>query len=236
MKKALIFILPLVSLILNLGFSRPSWAETLLGTVRHKGQIIYLEQHQIFSEQGNPSIIKKIETKYTDQQKEVGYRQQEFSPGHYIPNLVFKDKISDETYSITVNNQRAILQTLFNKTEKKTKFKITKDMVTTSSISKYIFENFNSLLKKSSTIKCLMPRSHRFVKLNIKNYKETDSQVTFVIRPASIFLRYLADKTYVTLDKKTKYWIEYKGFSNLKSKKGKVLDVKIDYVVSQSKL
>lgn len=219
MLKALIFLLlPLMA-----------WAEVIVGTATTNNTPSYQEIHTVIYEDSKNTKITKIETKYKSEGKKIGYRQQEFVQGHYIPNLVFKDETSQETYSITVNGKLAVLRTFFEGTEKSMEFKIAKDQVTTASISKYIFENFDQLLKAPQTVKCLIPRSQRFVALKIAMSKLENGLVTFTVQPSSLLLKLFASKTFVTFDMKTKYWKQYIGFSNLKDKQGKISEVQIDY-------
>lgn len=219
MLKALIFLLlPWIA-----------FAEIMVGTATINNNEAYQEIHTVTYKDAKNTQIKKVETQYKFDGKKIGYREQEFVPDHYIPNLVFKDEISQETYSITVNGQLAVLRTFFDGSEKSMEFKITKDQVTTASISKYIFENFDLLLKAPQVVKCLIPRSRRFVALKIAKSEVENGLVTFTVQPSSLLLKLFASKTFVTFDMKTKYWNQYIGFSNLKDKQGKIPEVQIDY-------
>lgn len=181
------------------------------------------------SEKSEVPRISKISTEYMSANKKIGFRQQEFFDTHYVPNIVFKDEVHNETYSITVNGTLGVLRSFFNGTEKTYEFKIKSDQVTTSSLAKFIYDNLDRLMESPSVVKCLIPRSHRFVSLQIKKQKLEGNLVTFSIQPTSILLKLFSSKTYVTFDQKTKHWKQYIGFSNLKDTKGKISEVKIDY-------
>jgi hypothetical protein len=205
------------------------FAEIMVGTATTNKNIVYQEIHTVSYTNSKNSEIAKIATEYRSKDNKIGYREQEFVSDHFIPNLVFKDETSQETYSITVNGKLAVLRTFFESTEKSMEFKVTKDQVTTASISKYIFENFDKLLDSPQVVKCLIPRSHRFVALKIAKSKVKNGLVTFSVQPSSLLLKLFASKTFVTFDLKSKYWNQYVGFSNLKNKEGQIAEVQIDY-------
>ncbi len=223
LKALIIFLCPIMA-----------FAEIMIGTATSNGKFLYQELHDVSYTDQTQTEIAKIMTDYTFNEKKIGFRHQEFISGHYIPNLVFKDERPNETYSITVNGLVAVLRTFFKGSEKSMEFKITKDQVTTDSIAKYIYDNFDALLKSSRIVKCLVPRSLSFVALKISKQKVTDGFVTFSVQPHSILLKLFSSQTLVTFDVKTKYWKQYQGFSNLKDKAGKMPEVQINYQIKKN--
>lgn len=229
-------------------------AHTTVGTAFVENKEAYKESHKIeysnpdsssssnLSSKSNldpssglgPSKIVKIKTTYTSKGKKIGHRLQEFTDNHYIPNLVFKDDVNGETYSITVKGKEAVLQTYFDEQIKTKTFKVKIDQVTTASLAKYILDNFDSLLEDSKVVDCLIPRSLRFVSLKITKSKVNNNSVTFAIQPASMLLKLFFSKTLVTFNKNTKDWVKYEGPSNLKNKQEKLPRVKITYQTSST--
>ena len=205
------------------------YAQTTVGTAFVENKEVYKESHKFKYSDSNSSEIVKINTSYTSNGKKIGHRVQKFTSDHYIPNLVFKDEVSGETYSITVKGKEAVLQTYFNEKEKTKTFKVQKDQVTTASLTKYILDNFDQLLEAPQVVECLIPRSQRFVSLKISKSKVEKDSVTFAIQPASMVLKFFVSKTLVTFNKKTKNWEKYEGPSNLKNKKEEIPRVKITY-------
>ncbi len=206
------------------------FAEQLFGEARSKGVLLYTEKHDVIEFKG---MIKKINSDYFKDDKKIGFRQIDFPENHYVPNLVFKDEKFNDTYSVTVNGLRGVLKSYIDKIEKTTEFTILDNMVVTDSISKYIYDNYNALMTETRVLKCLLPRSHRFIDLVVKKEKSKNGdETTFSIQPKSSILKLFTTKSYIVYDNKTKLWKKYIGFSNLKNKKGKIVLVEIKYARS----
>lgn len=216
-------------LTLTLTFSWFASGTAIIGIAKSKSGMTYTETHKISYSDINKNDILEINTDYKVGSKPIGFRQQVFSQLHYVPNTVFKDLRHNDTYSITVNGKLGVLKTYFNGVEKTLEFNITKNQVTTASLAKYIYQNFETLLKEPQTVNCLIPKSLLFVKLKIKKKSSDSKNVTFVVEPSSLVLRWLASKTYITFNLKTKEWVKYVGITNLKDLDGQSPNVKILY-------
>lgn len=202
-------------------------AETLVGEAKYKGQLEYTEFHEITYFK---NMIQKIDSNYLNLDKKIAFRQIEFPENHYIPNLVFKDELSTDTYSVTVNGLKAVLKTFIGGKEKTTNFDVEDHMVLPDSISKYIYDNFSLVMSEPKVLKCLFPSSHRFLDIIVKNEgSKVKDEVVFSIKPKSSIISLFTTKTFIHYNMQTKAWKKYIGPSNLKNSKGKNLQVEIEY-------
>lgn len=203
-------------------------AETLIGEAKHKNKTIYSENHEIVYLK---NMLKSINSDYIDTKDvKIGFRQIDFPENHYMPNLVFKDELHNDTYSLTIDGLKGTLKSFIDGHEKTTEFNIEDDMVVTDSISKYIYDNFSLVMTEPKILKCLIPKSHRFVDIILKSEKSKNKdEAVFSLKPKSTFLSFFTSKTLIVYNIQNKQLKKYIGPSNLKDSKGKILKVEIDY-------
>lgn len=208
-------------------------SKIITGVAKLDGKIVYTEKHSIDYTRNQSNTLEKITTEYSNGAKDLGRRISIFREtgvdGNYIPEVAFSDKTNNESYNIEISNKVAVLKSDFNGKNESTKFKLKSNQITTPALVKYILENFDSLQKETSYLDCLLPSSHRFIKVAVKKYKIENDLVTFSIQAKSIFLKLFSDTTYVTFNLKDRSWVSYKGYSNLKDKDGKSMKVEISY-------
>ena len=75
----------------------------------------------------------------------------------------------------------------------------------------------------------LVPSFHRFIDFKIYRKRQSDTEVTFVMEPASFLLRIVGDGVLVTYNRDNAALKRYEGISNIRDEQGDNYEVRVEF-------
>lgn len=75
----------------------------------------------------------------------------------------------------------------------------------------------------------LLPSFHRFLDFRIYLERKTDTELVFIMEPASMLLRVIADGIVVSYDRDSGALRRYEGISNIRDQDGENYQVRVEF-------
>ena len=206
-------------------------AETLTGVAKnHKGEVVYLEKHEIQKDELGLSKFIRVEYSKPDGTL-FATMISDFSINKNIPETTFEDKRFNTKSTMRIIGDKVEFE------EYKNNKSVLKKVLSLSA-SMVASQGFDNFIKSNETKLASEPLQFKFGILDKKDFypltgyrrlASSTEDVEYGIRSSSWFVRLFAQELRVTYDSKNRRLKSFIGRSNILDDSGKPQDVIIDY-------
>ena len=218
--------------------SIPAFATTqeiFRGEAREKGVLVYTELHEVTKDDAGTPLEAKT-TYASPEGKTLGVLHSNFRHSFHLPEHVFEDTRTGVRYGIRRTGSKI---EMFN--QDPGELEETKEIkpgdeserlqVGCQGFNYYLFGKIDQIKeKKLVPVLFLIPGELSTYKFELEYVRENpDKTVDFAVKIENWFLRLFAPKLEFRYDRKIHRIVWYKGLSNIKNAKGKLMDVIIEY-------
>ncbi len=212
-------------------FPTLAFGDTLLGEARNsKGEVIYLETHEIQKDKSGSNSLIRVE--YKKPNGEIfATMTSDFSKDPLVPKTVFEDTRFNTKIVLENSDGKIVFEELKND-KQIAKKSISKSglMVASQGFDNFIRSHADQLSRKPVDFKFGVLSKMDFYSLTgYQKDDSTDSELKYGIQPSSWFIRLFAGELNVVYDRKTMRLKTFKGRSNLLDDRGGSQDVTITY-------
>jgi hypothetical protein len=209
--------------------------ETFIGEARENGILVYTEKHDV-TKDANGQPIEAVTSYLNPEGKELGVLRSNFKNSLNLPEHVFEDYRSKAKYGIRRSGSKVEMFSQDPNEPEKTKTLESGEsterlQVGCQGFTYYLHGKVDQIKeKKILPVLFMIPGELSTYKFELEFIKENpDQTVDFTVKVENWFLRLFAPKLEFRYNKKINRIVWYKGLSNIKSDKGKLMDVVIDY-------
>ncbi len=225
-------------LLLFLGICSSAWAqkhELFKGEAKENGKLVYIENHDVtFDEAGKATEAK---TTYVDPNgKILGILSSDFRKSMSMPEHLFLDERTKGKYGIRRSGGKIILFNQdFGKEEETTEIadEENKDRIQVGcqGFNYFLKGKLDEIIKiKDLPVLFMVPGDLSTYKFLLEFVRENlDQTVEFKVKIENWLLRMFAPQLEFRYDRKIDRIVWYRGISNIKNERGKVMNVTIDY-------
>lgn len=209
--------------------------ELFRGEAREKGVLVYTELHDITKDKaGNP--LEATTTYVNPEGKTLGVLQSNFRQSLNLPEHVFEDSRSKVKYGIRrIGTKIEMFNQDPGKPEETKELEKGSDterlQVGCQGFNYYLFGKIDKIKEQRFLpVLFMIPGELSTYKFELEFVKDNpDQSADFTVKIESWFLRLFAPKLEFRYDRKINRIVWYKGLSNIKNDRGKLMDVIIDY-------
>jgi len=209
--------------------------ETFIGEAREKGVLVYTEKHSV-TKNANGQPVEAVTNYVSPDGKVLGVLRSNFKDSLNLPEHTFEDERTKAKYGIRRSGTKVEMFSQEGNEPEKTKVLENDDaterlQVGCQGFNYYLFGKVDQIKeKKYLPVLFMIPGELSSYKFELEFIKDNpDQTVDFTVKIESWFLRLFAPKLEFRYDRKINRIVWYKGLSNIKNDKGKLMDVVIDY-------
>lgn len=197
-----------------------------LGTDR----LLYTEEHHEHREQGR---VTRSEVTYRKPDGGViATKQLNFRRNASDPDFRLENPANGHLEGANQRNDR--LRVFFRKTEahalRERELRAPDNAIIDGGFDRFIENNWPSLIRGDVFERpFLVPSFQRFVDFRIYLERMTDTEVVFIMEPASMLLRIVGDGILVAYDRDSAALRRYEGISNIRDEDGENYEVRVEF-------
>lgn len=197
-----------------------------LGTDR----LLYIEAHNEYLEQGR---VTRSEVVYRNPEGGVIARKQlNFHRNASNPDFRLENQANGHLEGANQRDDRLLV--FFRKTEdhalRERELRAPDDAIIDGGFDRFIENNWAALVRGEVFERpFLVPSFQRFLDFRIYLERMTDTDVVFVMEPASMLLRIVGDGIVVAYDRDSAALRRYEGISNIRDEDGENYEVRVEF-------
>lgn len=195
-----------------------------------KDRLLYTEEHEEHQENGK---VARSEVTYRDPDGEViATKRLDFSSHATGPDFRLENLRNGHLEG--AERQGDVIRVFFRRTGndglKEHELRPPGDAIIDGGFDRFIEMNWGRLLQGEAVKRpFLVPSFHRFLDFRIYLERKTDTEVVFIMEPASMFLRLFADGIVVSYDRDSGALRLYEGTSNIRDQDGENYEVRVEF-------
>ncbi|MDZ7840233.1 MAG: hypothetical protein U5R46_05355 [Gammaproteobacteria bacterium] len=193
-------------------------------------QLLYTEEHHEHLEQGR---VTRSEVVYRKPEGGIIARKRlDFRRNASDPDFRLENAVNGHLEGASQEEDRLLV--FFRKTEdhalKERKLRAPDDAIIDGGFDRFIENNWTSLMQGEVFERpFLVPSFQRFLEFRIYLERMTDTEVVFIMEPASMLLRFFGDGIVVAYDRDSTALRRYEGVSNIRDKDGENYEVRVEF-------